>query len=210
MKRGQKQKGFTIVELLIVIVVIGVLAAITVVSFNGVKQKARNNAKIAAATAWVKSLDSSTLSTGQHFGHQRVCLPIGNTDVNGDGLGDCGNVTDAMSVTRSETAAANNDLANRGLRNLSFPVDAITDSAGNKFAGLEHGNSASTYGIDGLLQPRFLIFYLEGTDVDCGSSYSIDYVGGSDPLRALAPAKNASTANGVTTCNYTLKDRAGI
>lgn len=34
-------KGFTIVELLIVIVVIGILAAITIVAFNGVQERAR-------------------------------------------------------------------------------------------------------------------------------------------------------------------------
>ncbi|MDO8302161.1 MAG: prepilin-type N-terminal cleavage/methylation domain-containing protein, partial [Sedimentisphaerales bacterium] len=39
----QKQhlKGFTIVELLIVIVVIGILAAITIVAYNGVQQRAK-------------------------------------------------------------------------------------------------------------------------------------------------------------------------
>ena len=36
------KKGFTIVELLIVIVVIGILAAITIVAYNGVQQKARD------------------------------------------------------------------------------------------------------------------------------------------------------------------------
>ena len=39
-----KQKGFTIVELLIVIVVIGILAAITIVSFNGVQNRAHDTA----------------------------------------------------------------------------------------------------------------------------------------------------------------------
>lgn len=34
--------GFTIVELLVVIVVIGILASITVVSYNGIQQRARN------------------------------------------------------------------------------------------------------------------------------------------------------------------------
>ncbi len=37
-----KQKGFTIVELLIVIVVIAILATITVVAFNGINSKARD------------------------------------------------------------------------------------------------------------------------------------------------------------------------
>jgi len=41
-----KQAGFTIVELLIVIVVIGILAAITIVSFNGVQSKARTAASL--------------------------------------------------------------------------------------------------------------------------------------------------------------------
>ena len=40
-KPHYKQPGFTIVELLIVIVVIGILAAITIVAFNGVQTRAR-------------------------------------------------------------------------------------------------------------------------------------------------------------------------
>lgn len=41
MKRvGIKQTGFTIVELLIVVVVIAILAAITIVSYNGIRQRA--------------------------------------------------------------------------------------------------------------------------------------------------------------------------
>ncbi|HZJ34804.1 MAG TPA: prepilin-type N-terminal cleavage/methylation domain-containing protein, partial [Candidatus Angelobacter sp.] len=37
----QKTNGFTIVELLVVIVVIGILAAITIVSYTGISQKAK-------------------------------------------------------------------------------------------------------------------------------------------------------------------------
>lgn len=39
-----KQTGFTIVELLIVIVIIGILAAITIVAYNGVQQRAKESA----------------------------------------------------------------------------------------------------------------------------------------------------------------------
>ena len=42
MLKKQLQKGFTIVELLIVIVVIGILAALVLNTFNGVQAKARD------------------------------------------------------------------------------------------------------------------------------------------------------------------------
>jgi len=38
----KNNRGFTIVELLIVIVVIGILAALVIVTYNGIQQKARN------------------------------------------------------------------------------------------------------------------------------------------------------------------------
>lgn len=38
----KKQQGFTIVELLIVIVVIGILAALVITTFTGIQQRARN------------------------------------------------------------------------------------------------------------------------------------------------------------------------
>jgi prepilin-type N-terminal cleavage/methylation domain-containing protein len=41
-QKSSQQKGFTIVELLIVIVVIGILATLVIVTFTGVQQKARN------------------------------------------------------------------------------------------------------------------------------------------------------------------------
>ena len=45
-----KERGFTIVELLVVIVVIGILAAITIVSYTGISAKANKNANLSVAT----------------------------------------------------------------------------------------------------------------------------------------------------------------
>lgn len=52
----QTEKGFTIVELLIVIVIIGILAAITIVAYNGIQQRARNTQVIAGVEMYKKAL----------------------------------------------------------------------------------------------------------------------------------------------------------
>lgn len=48
------RRGFTIVELLMVIFVIAILAAITIVAFTGVQQRTRNTAKVASVQQAVK------------------------------------------------------------------------------------------------------------------------------------------------------------
>lgn len=51
-----RARGFTIVELLIVIVVIAILAAITIVAFNGIQQRGRNSQIKVGVKAYEKAL----------------------------------------------------------------------------------------------------------------------------------------------------------
>ena len=60
-----KQKGFTIVELLIVIVVIGILAAISIVAYNNVTQKARDDERVSDARNIVNALASYNSEKGE-------------------------------------------------------------------------------------------------------------------------------------------------
>jgi len=50
-KFNQSKHGFTIVELLVVIVVIGILAAITIVSYTGISAKANTSKALTAANS---------------------------------------------------------------------------------------------------------------------------------------------------------------
>lgn len=59
-----KQKGFTIVELLIVIVIIGILAAISIVAYNGVIQKARDDRRVTNARNLVNAAASYNAENG--------------------------------------------------------------------------------------------------------------------------------------------------
>lgn len=52
----QTKQGFTIVELLIVIVVIAILAAISIVAYNGIQQRARNSQVASTIQAYRKAL----------------------------------------------------------------------------------------------------------------------------------------------------------
>jgi prepilin-type N-terminal cleavage/methylation domain-containing protein len=58
-----KQKGFTIVELLIVVVVIAILAAITIVAYNGIQNRARESAAQAAAKQVATKLQTQLILT---------------------------------------------------------------------------------------------------------------------------------------------------
>ncbi len=63
---ASRHRGFTIVELLIVIVVIGILAAITIVAYNGITQKANQaSAQTAAEQAAKKVLSYMALNSDQ-------------------------------------------------------------------------------------------------------------------------------------------------
>ncbi len=60
------QQGFTIVELLIVIVVIGILAALVITTYNGIQQKGRNTDRTNDLGALKSHLESYNASNGRY------------------------------------------------------------------------------------------------------------------------------------------------
>ena len=59
MNLNTKQKGFTLVELLIVIVVIAILAAISIVAYNGIQNRAKTTSAAASAATIVKKAEAA-------------------------------------------------------------------------------------------------------------------------------------------------------
>lgn len=62
----KKQKGFTIVELLIVIVVIGILATLVIVTFSGIQQKGRNSQRQTDINAVASHVEAYYAETGTY------------------------------------------------------------------------------------------------------------------------------------------------
>lgn len=85
--------AFTIVELLIVIVVISVLAAISIVAYNGIQDRALNSNIVSASSQAAKALRAYKAAYDRYpalpSGQNSVCVGRGFKDWNNDGRGDC-------------------------------------------------------------------------------------------------------------------------
>jgi len=60
-----RTRGFTIVELLIVVVVIAILAAITIVAYNGISQRSKASASQTAASQAAKKVQAFAVTNGE-------------------------------------------------------------------------------------------------------------------------------------------------
>ena len=79
-KQSRTHRGFTIVELLIVIVVIGILAAITIVAFNGVQNRAKQTAAQSALTQANKKILAYAAQNSDQYPPDLASADITNSD----------------------------------------------------------------------------------------------------------------------------------
>lgn len=78
-----KNAGFTIVELLIVIMVIAVLAAITTFGFSTIRQRAEASRVVDEAANWKKILQRYSVEIGEHVGGDNAIADACLDDVSG-------------------------------------------------------------------------------------------------------------------------------
>jgi prepilin-type N-terminal cleavage/methylation domain-containing protein len=157
--------GFTLVELLIVIVVIAILAAITIVAYNGIQAQARQARMLAAVDTYEKALrahhaDKGTLPVGTVG--QYNCLGEGYS-ASGDFVqNNCSYTTDGTPVYSVNTSI------NTALKNYISPLPNTAD----------HTIHFSNGGARGIIyrydNPSFgvITFYAAGTQ-KCGRGNTV-------------------------------------
>ena len=134
-----EQKGFTIVELLIVIVVIAILAAITIVSYNGIQNRAKNQQVVTAVAAYYKALQSYAVDNADAFPTAYGCLGSSATY----GSDPCYQ----SSNTYSYNATLNNSLAQYlGNGSPSMPMDTVVTGENVTVRGIFYHTASSLGG----------------------------------------------------------------
>lgn len=145
-----KRYGFTIVELLIVIVIIAILAALVVVAYNGIQVRAENNKTVAAVNQAVKLL---------HIYHETNGTYPSTTNYACIGSGYESNIchmgTDGTTVSGTDQVAFNTAL--RSVGNIPQPSTKQFTATANaqRVAGatFESSTKMIRYHLNGVNQP---------------------------------------------------------
>lgn len=187
----QKTKGFTIVELLIVIVVIAILAAITLVSYNGIQRRAHNTVTTAAVAEWIKVLTASYTANGP----VHVDLPDGDNSfclgtkeqypyINDDLVeGQCY----IHAHTSDELEEYISDLANINMTTY------VSDDGDYPFRGIQYVHIYPTDESEESEDKTHMWYMLQGEDQDC----------------VVQGSEIATSAGGFTTCHIVVSDIIG-
>lgn len=156
MRSKNHNSGFTIVELLIVIIVISILAAITVVAFSSIQQRVRNVATLSAAKQSYDTIKSYIVLKNKYPAVSQSALPAFIC------------LTATSGCATNAGVQGNDATLDESIREIGgFPASAPVIGS-DRYGILYQYNGVRT--VDGVRRPAILIYYLQGVNQQCGLS----------------------------------------
>ena len=174
-----KLHGFTIVELLIVIVVIAILAAISIAAYTNIQDRAKNTATISAVEQTIKAIHMYIAETGEY--------PATN---NGSHC-----LTTVQACAWGTPVTSGSELRTKLTKYSSLP-DSIPDTSSATFIGIVYNyNRDRTFNT--LSKPVIILYALNGANQKCQLSNVTD--GGMLNLSSSTSGRTGND-NGATIC----------
>jgi prepilin-type N-terminal cleavage/methylation domain-containing protein len=167
MKSWARQTGFTIVELLIVIVVIAILAAISIVAYNGIQDRAKNAVLASDLANAAKQLKIDQIDNGDY----PATIAAAN---NGSGLKASTGTNFTYEVNNSANPKTFSLTANNGT--LFYFISESSSARPNIAKGVSSSSSLLTDGVV-TSSPYFSMSPgLQSVTVDLGGVYDVSAI----------------------------------
>jgi len=200
------KRGFTIVELLIVIVVIAILAAFTIVAYNGIQQRARASEASAALSQAKKKLelykvDNSAYPTSGNLS----AAGISNGDVafeytsNGSIYCITGTATTISYKATETTGPTAGGCAGHGQGGVGAITNIMVDprATGSRWISLISGSATRSLNVSWSGETNWARHvslsgnstsrvYLNESDLTNGSTYTLSFLVGNDGTSAIS------------------------
>ena len=176
--QANSRRGFTIVELLIVIVVIAILAAITIVAYSGIKQRATNTAIVDAANKSFRMITAYITVNNAYPAATTLC------------------VTTSLGCVWSGSTISANSTFDTNMATMGTLPRIVPTTISTEYGVIYSYSTGRT--MDGTVQPVMILYHLIGIGQSC--VLPVTNSGGSTMLTSTIEYTSTNTSNGSTAC----------
>lgn len=173
MKIHRAQNGFTIVELLVVIVIISILATVTAVAYNGIRQHTEAAAVISSVNQYAKIMEMYIIDNGRAPAANWRCLGDATTlpATNGYAANFCFKPTNSGTDTTDFAPADPTLMAALKAENASLPTANFPESPciyGRTCRGMVYDGSTNNFPNN----PAVIVYFTNQTTCPIGDKVS--------------------------------------